>query len=232
MTTRGLTAAGIAGGMMALALAMPRPLGEPAWTPPEESPVAGEKALRPGAPSAGWRRSVEAQLDARAVGLSPEGRVRLAEAILEESERNWVDPLLVLAMIEVESGWDLGAESRRGARGLMQMRLATFHREAARSGLAGKDPYDPALNVRAGVRYYRRLLDAFGGQEKALMAYNAGPARIRAYLRSGGVPDRLRAYPRRVRREVVRLRGALGMAVEPAVAARGPLKAEAKTRQP
>lgn len=225
-------AAGLAGGMMALAMAVPRPLGEPAWTPPEENATAGEKALRHGAPRAGWRRSIEAQLDARAVDLEAGARERLVEAILEESERNWVDPLLVLAMIEVESGWDLGAESRRGARGLMQMRPATFRREAARSGLLGEDPYDPALNVRAGVRYYRRLLDAFGGQEAALMAYNAGPARIREYLRSGAVPKRFRTYPRRVRNEVARLRRGLAMAGEPAVAARGPLGAEAQTRRP
>ncbi len=229
---RGLKAAGIAGGMMALALAMPRPLGEPAWTPPGESGTAGEAAMRFGAPQAGWRRFVESQLDARAVGLSREGRARLAEAILEESERNWVDPLLVLAMIEVESGWDLGAESRRGARGLMQMRPATFRREAARSGLAGMDPYDPALNVRAGVRYYRRLLDAFGGEEAALMAYNAGPGRIREYRLSGGVPNRFRAYPRRVRNEVARLRRALGMAGGPAVAARDLVGTGAATRRP
>lgn len=217
---------------MALALAVPRQLAEPAWVPPEESVAAGEATSRPGAPPAGWRRSVEAQLDARAGGLDAGSRVRLAEAILEEAERAWLDPLLVLAMIEVESGWDLDAESSRGARGLMQVRPATFRREAARSGLLGKDPGDPALNVRAGVRYYRRLLDAFGGEDAALMAYNAGPARIRAYLRSGGVPERLRGYPRRVRNEVARLRRALGIAGGPAVAARGALGADRATRRP
>lgn len=217
---------------MAFAMAVPRPLGEPAWTPPEESATPGQAASWLGAPRAGWRRSVEGQLDARAVDLGAAGRARLVEAILEESERNWLDPLVVLAMIEVESRWDRGAKSRRGARGLMQVRPATFRREAARSGLPDEDPYDPALNVRAGVRYYRRLLDAFGSEESALMAYNAGPARIREYQRSGGVPKRLRAYPRRVRNEVARLRRVLGMTGGPAVAARGPLEAEARTRRP
>ncbi len=55
------------------------------------------------------------------------------------------------------------------------------------------------------------------------MAYNAGPARIRGYLRSGEVPSRFRAYPRRVRDEVARLRRALGGAAGQAVAFRGPL---------
>ncbi len=217
---------------MALALAVPRHLAEPAWVPPEESATAGEPASRSGAPRAGWRRSVEAQLDARAAGLAAGERVRLAEAILEEAQRAWLDPLLVLAMIEVESGWDLDAESNHGARGLMQVRPATFRREAARSGLSQKDPDDPALNVRAGVRYFRRLLDAFGGEDAALMAYNAGPARIRSYLRSGGVPERFRGYPRRVRHEVVRLRRAFGIAGGPAVAARGVPGSDGVTRRP
>ncbi len=223
-TTRGLVAAGIAAGVMALAVVVPRPLAEPAWAPPEEGVAAGEAPSRPGAPRAGWRRFVDAQLRARAGGLDAGARARLAEVILEEAERARLDPVLVLAIIEVESGWDLDAESSRGARGLMQLRPATLRHEAARSGLFGDGPDDPALNVRAGVRYYRRLLDAFGREEAALMAYNAGPARIRGYLRSGALPDRFRGYPRRVRDEVVRLRRALGVAAGPAVALRGPLR--------
>ena len=217
LTARGLKAAGIAAGAMALALAMPRPLGEPSWVPPEEA-AAAEALSRPDAPRAGWRRFVEEQLRARASGLESAARARLGEVILEEAERARLDPVLVLAIIEVESGWDLEAESSRGARGLMQLRPATLRHEAARSGLFGEGPDDPALNVRAGVRYYRRLLDAFRREETALMAYNAGPARISGYLRSGQIPDRFRAYPRRVRDEVARLKRALGVVPGPAVA--------------
>jgi soluble lytic murein transglycosylase-like protein len=66
------------------------------------------------------------------------------------------------------------------------------------------------VNVRAGIRYLRRLLDAFGREEHALMAYNAGPNRILGYLREGGgeIPERFRVYPRRVKAEVRRLRRA------------------------
>lgn len=224
-TARGIGAAGIAAGVMAMVLALPRPLAEPAWVPPEASPPAGEAPSRPGGPRAGWGRFAESQLRARAAGLDAFERSRLAEVILEEAERARLDPVLVLAIIEVESGWDLAAESNRGARGLMQLRPATLRHEAARSGLYGDGPDDPALNVRAGVRYYRRLLDAFRREETALMAYNAGPARIRGYLRSGEVPDRFRAYPRRVKAEAARLRRALGVPGGPAVALRGPMPA-------
>jgi soluble lytic murein transglycosylase-like protein len=61
-------------------------------------------------------------------------------------------------------------------------------------------------NVQAGVRYLRRLIDAFGDVDAALMAYNAGPSRIRAHLRRGAVPHRFQVYPERVRGEAERLR--------------------------
>ena len=212
-TVRGLLGAGIAAAVMTVGAVVPRPLGEPAWAPPEER-AAEAPSRRP------LRRLVEGQLCARATGLEPGARMRLAEVIIEEAERARLDPLLVLAIIEVESGWDLDAESNRGAQGLMQLRPTTLLGEAARSGLFSVDLTDPALNVRAGVRYFRRLLDAFRREETALMAYNAGPARIRGYLRAGEVPERFRAYPRRVRHEVTRLRRALGPAAGQAVAIR------------
>lgn len=214
-TTRGLLGAGLAAGLLAAGAVLPRPLAEPAWAPPREG--ADEAPARQG-----WRGFVEAQLRARASGLDAAARARLAEVIVEEAERARLDPILVLAIIEVESGWDLDAESNRGARGLMQLRPATLRHEAARSGLHGAGPDDPALNVRAGVRYYRRLLDAFRREETALMAYNAGPSRIRGYLRAGEVPRRFHAYPRRVREEAARLKRAFLAAAGGAVAVRDP----------
>jgi soluble lytic murein transglycosylase-like protein len=92
----------------------------------------------------------------------------------------------------------------------MQLRDATFRREFERSRLTGvPDPTDPVTNVRAGVRYLRRLVDAFDGSlDLALMAYNAGPNRIGGHLRQGGVPERYFSYPRKVKLELTRLQSA------------------------
>jgi soluble lytic murein transglycosylase-like protein len=50
----------------------------------------------------------------------------------------------------------------------------------------GIDTRDPGASLEGGARYLRRQLDAFSGDlEKALAAYNAGPARVQA---AGGVP--------------------------------------------
>jgi soluble lytic murein transglycosylase-like protein len=87
-----------------------------------------------------------------------------------------------------------------------------------RAGREWEEADDPAVNVQAGIRYLRRLLDAFGREEVALMAYNAGPNRILGYVRDGEIPERFRGYPRKVAAEVRRLRRSLGQERGPTVA--------------
>lgn len=154
-----------------------------------------------------WLATLEKTLQEKMPGLPESDRTRLADVIYEEAKAASLDPLFVLAVIAVESGYDHVAESDRGARGLMQLRPETLRHEAARSRLAGEDPDDPVLNVRAGVRYFRRLVRAFGSTDLALMAYNAGPNRILRYLEEEGeVPDRFLVYPQKVAGELQRLK--------------------------
>ncbi len=134
---------------------------------------------------------------------------KLAKAIHEEAREARLDPLLILALIHVESSFDPEAVSYAGATGLMQLRERTLLREIERAGLSPADLDDPVANVRAGIRYLRRLVRAFGSTDLALMAYNAGPNRILSYYRAGEIPDRFHAYPRRIRSERERLRWAI-----------------------
>lgn len=212
--TTGLLGAVAAAGVFAALVLAPSPAGEAGGVPAVErwtSAACGGAS----APCARWEevRRLSALLEDR-TDLGEEDRFRLATAVVEEAAAARLDPLLVLAMIEVESGFDLDAVSGRGARGLMQLIPSTLQREVERSNLADHDPADPLLSVRAGVRYYRRLLDAFRqDHDLALMAYNAGPQRIsRLRKEEGGVPDAFRAYPRRVQAEHRRLRAAAGLA--------------------
>jgi soluble lytic murein transglycosylase-like protein len=154
--------------------------------------------------------------------LDAGARTRLGEAILVEADLARVDPLLVLALIEVESSFDPTARSAAGAVGLMQLQEPTMKSEVERSGLPSADPRDPIANVQAGVRYLKRLVDAFGKLEVALIAYNCGPNRILYLLRQGGIPDELQYYPRRINAELERLRRApseVAVAAPPAIAA-------------
>ncbi len=224
---RGLVGASVAVAALAAAALFPLTLAPEAPRPaPVElpEPPAAAAELPPG--PAGVADHIDAQLGLR-MQLEPFDRQRIARAILVESTAARIDPLLVLALIEVESSFDPEALSDRGAQGLMQLREPTMRRELQRHGLALDDPLDPVANVRAGVRYLRRLLDAFGREEVALMAYNAGPNRILGYLREGAIPERFHVYPRRVKAELRRLRRSLGQEPPTAVAAvRPPALAE------
>ncbi len=105
--------------------------------------------------------------------------------------RHGVDPNLVRAMVEVESGFVVAAVSPKGAAGLMQIMPGT----GRDLGLA--DAFDGANNLEAGIRYIRTLLDAYGDARLALAAYNAGPGRV---PKGGPIPDipETRAYVEKV----------------------------------
>ncbi len=80
-----------------------------------------------------------------------------------------VDKALVHAVITAESGYNAAAVSRAGAQGLMQLMPAT----AKRYGV--DDAFDPVLNIRAGTRYLRDLVNLFDNDlSLAVAAYNAG----------------------------------------------------------
>ncbi len=145
------------------------------------------------------------EVERRSARLAPADPTRLARVILEESLATALDPLLVLAVIRVESAFDPRAVSPAGAKGLMQLMPPTMREQVLLSRLGAGDPLDPITNVRAGVRYLARLMGKFEDVELALMAYNAGPNRIRRHLRAGGVPERFLAYPRAVLRNLERL---------------------------
>ena len=80
-----------------------------------------------------------------------------------------VDAALVHAVISAESGYNPGAVSRAGARGLMQLMPDTARRFGVQNIM------DPSENIQGGVRYLRVLMQLFNGNmELAVAAYNAG----------------------------------------------------------
>jgi soluble lytic murein transglycosylase-like protein len=109
----------------------------------------------------------------------------LAHRILQESEKNSLDPVLILALIQVESRFDHNAVSPRGAQGLMQL-MPVVITELVEEGIipesAKRNLKDPLVNVQIGVSYLAHLNEMFGDLQVALTAYNWGPTRIKQKL--------------------------------------------------
>ena len=141
--------------------------------PPEPSDVVAD-ALEQAAPSGGLLET------------TPYG-----EIISAVSEAQGVDPLLVRALIQVESNYRPKAKSPRGAMGLMQLMPSTAKEYKVRN------PFDPRANIEAGIRHLKALLDRLGSTEMALAAYNAGEGAVAKF---NGIPpyQETRTYVTRI----------------------------------
>jgi soluble lytic murein transglycosylase len=116
---------------------------------------------------------------------------KVAEVILEQSSKHSFDPMLVLAMIRVESGFQYAVISPGGARGLMQLLpdvAKALLEEISPAHEAKSRPFkpeyldDPVLNIKLGVYYLHDLKKSFRNLNLALIAYNMGPTEIRSRL--------------------------------------------------
>ena len=124
----------------------------------------------------------------------PPYKQKIADLVASVAPTYGIDPRLALAVISVESNFDVLAHSDKDARGLMQLIPQTASRFRVRNAFDARD------NVRGGLAYLRWLLAYYRGEVRlAAAAYNAGE---RAVDRFGGVPpyDETREYVKRVLR--------------------------------
>jgi len=102
-----------------------------------------------------------------------------ANIITEQSKVVGIDPLLVFAIIYEESAFDKDNESDAGAVGLMQLMPETTNDMAELLRIKNPNLRDPEVNVKIGVKYMARLLTRISDLPNTIMAYNAGPTRVR-----------------------------------------------------
>jgi len=180
-------------------------LHEPAHAAPApEIPVAPEVARVmpppapevPAAPEVATPRPTLAErlaevLVQRAPDLSPVDRARVAAAIDDAQQAHQIDPLLVLAIIEQESGFDPRARGTGGSMGLMQVRPFVARDIAKRHGIPWTGPrtlLDPAANVSIGACYLGEMFEMYTDPALAISAYNLGPYRVQRMVARGKPP--------------------------------------------
>lgn len=196
--TRHTLPAALAGALAALTAAAPFLQPEPSAAPIRSADarapartVPASLDLRPLAPSAETIAGIVAKRYRIALASARE----VVETAFREGRRNGVDPLLILAVIAVESRFNPIAESEQGAVGLMQV-MPRFHADKlAEVGAASALP--PHTNIAVGARILREAIRRGGGEAAGLQLYN------------GAADDETRAYANRVQAERKRLSDSL-----------------------
>ena len=131
------------------------------------------------------RRRLEAEAAERA-----QHPLYYADTITAYADAQGLDPALVAAVILCESSYDPKAESRLGARGLMQLMPDTAEWVAHKLGEDGADYsfdklYDPQTNIRFGTWYLGYLSRRFDGDAtKIVCAYHAGQGNVDSWLKN------------------------------------------------
>ncbi|MBF0426801.1 MAG: lytic transglycosylase domain-containing protein [Magnetococcales bacterium] len=124
-------------------------------------------------------------------GMTPSQSTPYDQLIARAAQKNDLDPKLLRAVVQVESGFNPKAVSPAGAQGLMQLMPDTAEE------LGVTDPFNPEQNIMAGARYLKQLLDRYqGNRNAALAAYNWGMGNVDS--RSEPLPRETRNYISRV----------------------------------
>lgn len=118
-----------------------------------------------------------------------------------------LDPLLIIAMMGIESSFNPIAESVMGAKGLMQI-IPHYHADKLRPFGGEKAVFDPSTNVVVGTQILKEYLSGTGNLNVALQRY------------AGALRDKDDVYTRKVLTERQRLHGVLARWSAPVVAAR------------
>ena len=124
----------------------------------------------------------------------------VVSAAFRAAEESGLDPLLVLAVISIESRFNPIAESVMGAKGLMQI-IPKYHQARLREHGGDDAVFDPESNIRVGTKILQEYVYRTGTLEAGLQTYN------------GAARDATGQYALRVLAERDRLEQALRAAV-------------------
>jgi soluble lytic murein transglycosylase-like protein len=130
---------------------------------------------------------------------------RMVAAAHRAADEVGLDPLLVLAVIAVESRFNPIAESGMGAKGLMQI-IPRFHLDKLRAAGGEDAVFDPESNILVGARILQEYVYRTGTLVAGLQQYNGASRDSNAYYAQRVMAERERLE------QVVRTRGLLTVA--------------------
>lgn len=145
----------------------PAPEALLACAPPAEDSAAGG----PSAPPADPVQQALTQHLSRRYFIAAEFTERIVGAAHRVADEVGLDPLLVLAVISVESSFNPIAESVMGAKGLMQI-IPKYHPERLRAAGGEDAVFDPESNIEIGARILQEYVRRTGTLEAGLQFYN------------------------------------------------------------
>lgn len=152
------------------------------------------------------RHTALAEYLARRYKVSQDLTLEFVQIAHAEARKAGLDPLLIMAVIGIESSFNPIAESVAGAKGLMQI-IPRFHGEKLAEFGGDRAVYDPEANIRVGTRIIREYLTRTGNLGIALQMY------------AGALNDDNDTYTNKVFGEKQRLQRVVASFAEPAAPA-------------
>ena len=112
---------------------------------------------------------------------------KYSEYVEKYSKEYDVDKYLIFACIKAESNFNEKAESKKGAKGLMQLMDSTGQEIAKGLNMTidNDDLFEPEINIKLGTKYISKMFKKYENIELALAAYNAGSGNVDSWINSG-----------------------------------------------
>lgn len=115
--------------------------------------------------------------------------IKYEKEIKQYSEQYGLDPYLILAIIQVETGFETDKISKKGAFGLMQLMPETSDwiiEQGRFPEYCDEELLEPAININLGSWYLASIYNKFDNNIVAtIAAYNAGPSIVNKWLTNG-----------------------------------------------
>jgi soluble lytic murein transglycosylase-like protein len=131
------------------------------------------------------------QVLSRRFMIASEATATIVSAAHRAAASAGLDPLLVLAVISIESRFNPLAESSMGAKGLMQI-IPRFHRAKLAEHGGDQAVLDPESNIEVGTRILQEYIHRTGTLEAGLQFYNGASRDGSAQYAQKVMAERLR----------------------------------------